>query len=270
MKTPYVNPQRTLEFFRQAFKSEQGDLARQYLASRQIELSTVELFQVGYCPIAYLGYGAWKRRVIFPLVDAYQNCIGFSGRLLTQKVKDEYDNEWVLELGTNRPLRVNYKNGEKWESDDRILYHDAIPKSSYLFGFNETKKYIKKENFVVVVEGQFDFLSMYQSGIKNVVGMLSATLTEHHITMLSRYCDFIIFMFDADDAGFKALQRTGNSITMNYDFIRLPDGYDPHDFIVKHGIDPIKYGIETALKRKDSLYLDKEKEELQAVIALLK
>lgn len=122
-------------------------------------------------------------RVIIPIYDAYGRPIAITGRTLLDK--DEC-----------KSLRVNKYDGTKFS------------KGSCLFGLNVVKKDIRKNNAVLVVEGNFDVISAYQSGIKGVVGAGGSWLTKKQIRILSRYTNRIFLCLDNDEAGRMATERT--------------------------------------------------------------
>ena len=101
-----------------------------------------------------------------------------------------------------------------------------------------SKNNCRQEEHVYIVEGYFDFLSLYQHGVKNVVASLGTALTTEHIRLLKGYAKKVILVFDSDEAGINAAKRSIN-ISINegieLKILVLPQGKDPDSFIMEYG-----------------------------------
>lgn len=189
-----------------------GKRALEYLEKdRGLKQSTIKEFQLGYSPedsrfidkflvgkkkfspkdieLAGIGiaqggglYDRFSGRVIFPLFDHRGNPIGFAGRVLPWDKRE---------------------TGKYINSPETPIYH----KSSVLFGLNLTRPIIKKKKVAIVVEGELDLISSYQSGIKNVVAIKGSALTEEQVRLLSRFAPKFILALDSDFAGDVAARR---------------------------------------------------------------
>ena len=110
-------------------------------------------------------------------LDLYNNIvkvIGFAGRAIDSNETAKYIN-----------------------SPETQIYN----KSKVLYGLNVTKNDISQLNSVIIVEGYFDFLQLYQAGIKNVVAVSGTSFTEKHAKLIKRYCKEIFIAYDGDNAG---------------------------------------------------------------------
>lgn len=219
-----------------------GKKALSYLTEKRgLRLDTIKAFGVGFSPndpivltdflqkkgftkneildsgIAYQrGSNVFDRfwgRVVFPLYDHRGNIVGFSGRLL--------------------PTDKRENAGKYINSPETLVYH----KSQLLFGLNFSKKFIKQEGFVVVVEGELDLISPYQAGYRNIVAIKGTALTEQHVKLLARFTNKIIFALDSDVAGNEAAKR-GIKIAQNEGLellvANLGDYTDPDDMVRKN------------------------------------
>lgn len=196
-----------------------GKGALDYLQKdRGINLESIKDFQLGYAPensyiiskflvekkkfnpkdIQTAGIGIPKNgniydrlngRVIFPLFDHRGNPIGFAGRIMP---------------GDRR------ETGKYINSPETPLYH----KSSVLYGLNLSRSYIKKKKVAIIVEGELDVISSYQTGIKNVVAIKGSALTQEQVKLLSRFAEKFILALDKDTAG-DAAARRGLTIAQN-------------------------------------------------------
>lgn len=155
-------------------------------------------------------FDRFKGRVMFPIHSMSGRVLGFGGRILT-----------------NNEKAAKYLNSP--ESD---IYH----KSNILYGIYYAKKNIAKEDNCYLVEGYTDVISLYQSGIENVVSSSGTALTENQIRLINRLTKNITILFDGDAAGIKASIRGIDLILeqgMNVRVLMFPDSDDPDSFAKK-------------------------------------
>ena len=153
-------------------------------------------------------YDVFRDRVMFPIADPSGRVIGFSGRLLHPDDK--------------APKYVN--------SPESPLFK----KSEALFGYHRAKEGIRKMDFSLIVEGQFDVVLAHQAGYHNTVAVSGTALTPHHVSLLSRLSNRCVLALDADRAGIAAVKKAAAvmlSRGMDVKVARLPDGEDPADII---------------------------------------
>lgn len=152
-------------------------------------IKAFDLFEAG---ISYSRNGKafdfFKNRIMFPLSDQRGNIVGFSGRSLSD---------------SDMPKYINTK--------DTVVYH----KGSLFFGLDHSREEIKKENQAIVVEGEFDCLSAFKIGIKNVVAIKGTALTENQANLLARFTDKVTLALDQDTAGFEATKRSLSVLEKN-------------------------------------------------------
>jgi DNA primase len=113
-------------------------------------------------------------------------------------------------------------------------------KSKHLYGFNLAKQYIRESKQVILVEGYFDMISLYQNAIGNVVASLGTALTENQINLLRRFSDKIFMFYDMDKAGIEATIRgTEKMFEQNIIpyIVNAGKSKDPDDFIRENGIE---------------------------------
>lgn len=155
-------------------------------------------------------YDTLRNRFIFPIYSTQGDLLAFGGRA----------------FGDEMPKYIN--------SPEHILFK----KREVLYGLFLSAKYIRSKDYVIVVEGYMDFLSLYQAGIKNVVATLGTALTEGHARILKRYTKNIILLFDGDEAGKKATEKSLPILLQESLYVKtlsLDEGVDPDDFINQFG-----------------------------------
>ena len=238
------------DFFQDTLQSlRQGEEGRKYLAMRGLSAETIQVYRLGFAPDSWnsLGlylqkkgvdlrlaemvglvaprkdagpsgdpssfYDRFRRRVIFPIINETGRVCGFGGR--------------VLERGTPEedPAPPKYLN-----SPESPVYS----KGHMLYGLNVAKGAIREREMAVIVEGYMDLLSLYQEGIKNVVASLGTALTPAQVSLLGRFTQAALLVFDADEGGKRATERSLDLFLQEKMFLKiatLPPGDDPDSFI---------------------------------------
>jgi len=160
-------------------------------------------------------YDRFRGRIIFPIFESNMHVIGFGGRVLDDSM----------------PKYLN--------SPETRLYN----KSRSLYGLHLAKLKGRQSEAVYIVEGYFDLLALHQHGIQNSVATLGTSITAGHVQILRGFIGKngkIILVFDSDDAGIKAAQRSIEVFDKGYidaQILVLPEGYDPDSYLFEFGVD---------------------------------
>ena len=242
------------------WETEEGKtIALSYFKERELHDDIIKKFQLGYSPEkknAFTEYALakgyekeileksgisifpenspngidrFRERVIFPIHS-------FSGR--------------VLGFGA-RILKSNVKTAKYLNSPETEIYH----KSNVLYGLNQSKQAISRENLCLLVEGYMDVISLHQSGIENVVASSGTALTTEQIKLIKRLTENVTILFDGDAAGIKASFRSIDMLLsegMNIRVVLFPDGDDPDSFARKNPRD----FVEDFIKNKAKDFID--------------
>jgi len=263
-KWAYHLNQIVAEYFHQNLKDERkGMLARNYLKSRDIFFEKNTQHFLGYADDNWDGlvrhlrdkkapldlaaemgllkrredggyYDFFRHRVMFPIMTpapyrAEDIVAAFSGRTFGEPKTAE---------GREPPAK--YIN-----SPDSLVYH----KSYTVYGLNIAAENIRRENEVILVEGNLDVVRLHQEGIKNAVAPLGTALTSGHLKLLFRYTKNFVVIFDGDDAGKAAAARSlplflEASIVPRV--VSLAKGEDPDSFVRKNGAEALRGLIKNA------------------------
>ena len=160
-------------------------------------------------------YDRFRDRLMFPIHNTKGNVIGFGGRVLSDKDNPKYLNS------PETPL---------------------FSKSKELYGLYHCRKYSRRIDYILVVEGYMDVIALHQQGITSVVATLGTATTPAHLQVLSRSAETIVFCFDGDkagrDAAWKALKTSLPAITAGLliKFLILPNGEDPDTLIKRESV----------------------------------
>ena len=156
-------------------------------------------------------YDRFRDRVMFPIFTVSGKPVAFAGRILKKK-----DNV-----------------GKYVNSPDSIIYS----KTNELYGLFQAKQTIARTDMCYLVEGQMDVISMYQSGIENVVASGGTALTKPQIRLIQRFTSNITVLYDGDAAGIHAALRGIDMFLeegFNVKVVLLPDGEDPDSYAQTH------------------------------------
>ena len=234
-------------FARQLRDSPEAQVARDYLASRHLELEVVLPLGLGYAPRsnalldAMKGLGVrdavlleagllvkredgtllprLRGRLLFPIHDLRARVVAFGGRI----------------LGEGEPKYLN--------SPDSPVFH----KGKLLYNLPVAKHAMRKAERAILVEGYFDVLRLSLAGIEEVVAPLGTGLTPEQAQLLQRHAPHVTLLYDSDDAGLRATFRAGDELLrqgLRVSVATLPPGEDPDTLVQKRGA----AGLEAILK----------------------
>ena len=173
----------TIKEFMLGFAPSNDDLLLNYLKKK--EFTQKEIISSGVFSNSQYGrpYNRFKNRLVFPLLNHRADVCGFSGRILPDADKNQ----------------AKYINSPETE-----IYH----KSDMVFGLNLSKNNIRETQTCLITEGEFDMISPYQAGIKNIVAVKGTAFTTGQLQLLKRFCSTLILALDSDIAGNTAALRS--------------------------------------------------------------
>lgn len=225
-------------YFESSLWGKSSQTAIKYLKSRKIEKSIAQMFGIGFAPPGWDGlikaasskgikpsdleraglaikkegyYDRFRNRLMIPIRTIAGRVVGFGGRVLPGDDSSKY---------INSPETEVYKKG-------RILY-----------GLDISKNDVRAKNEAVVVEGYFDLITLYQSGIENMVAASGTGFTVEQAALLARFCERVVLLYDSDSAGIKAAFRACGILYnsgLEPRLVRLPRGFDPDSFVRDRG-----------------------------------
>ena len=172
-------------------------------------------------------------RIIFPIKNLTGDVIAFGGRNINNENTAKY---------INSPETEFYKKGR------------------HIFNLDKAKSARNNEQEVIVVEGYMDVISIYSSGIKNVVSNSGIALTENQINLIWRFFSKPVICLDGDKSGQKASLRIAENLLQfikennKINFINLPNNLDPDDFIKEKGRRNFENLIKTSLPIEEFIW----------------
>ncbi len=241
------------QYFRKTMEDPlKGGAARQYLKSRALQPETIKRFGLGYAPNDWDAlvqalrkarfsdavldasglirssdrgrrYAFFRDRLVIPIRDTSGNIVAFGGRDLS--------NEPNVAKYINTPENPVYK------------------KSRVLYGLYEARDAMRAEKRAILVEGYFDLMRCFDSGIECVVAPCGTALTQEQAKLIKRYVNEVVVVFDGDAAGVRAALRGIGLLTdagLTVRALLLPKGQDPDDFIRAEGPERFRQEIDAA------------------------
>jgi DNA primase len=247
-----VNEKAAMVFSQYLRESPGAKAATAYLHNRGVSEDILSRFRIGYAPAVeiegwnYLSgkltaaesktaieagllvekenggtYDRFRDRIVFPISDISGRVCGFGGRI----------------VGEGQPKYLN--------SPESPIFS----KSKLLLGLYQQKEDIRRKNEAVLVEGNFDLISLVAGGCTNVVAPLGTALTREQLRLIKRFAERVTLLFDGDVAGTKAAARSVPFFLAEQIAGRvalLPDEHDPDTFIREKGLAELNRLLEKA------------------------
>jgi DNA primase len=182
----------------------------------------------GASPNGY--YDRFRHRLMFSVMDPRGRVIAFSGRALAP-VPDE---------GGARPDASREPPPKYINSPESPVYL----KKSNLFGLWQARHAIRQEERAVLVEGNFDVVSLHARGVTNVVAPLGTAFTEEQAVLLRRYAISVTLLFDGDAAGRKAAraaEKPCEDADIDAKVATLPERVDPDELVRTKGVEALRH-----------------------------
>ena len=167
-------------------------------------------------------YDRFRNRLMFPIIDVRGNIIGFGGRVMDDST----------------PKYLN--------SPETVIFN----KRKNLFALNIARK--SKLGYLILVEGYMDAIALHQYGFDCAVASLGTSLTEEHATLISRYVEQVVLIYDGDEAGQRATKRAIPILEkagIRVKVLQMKDAKDPDEFLKKFGADKFKLLLEESSNR---------------------
>ena len=153
------------------------DAAHPYLTERGLTTETIAHFGVGFCT----GKGIMAGRIAIPIHNEQGELVAYAGR-------------WP---------------GEPPEGEGKYKLPAGFHKSLVVYNLHRARDFAK-DSGLIVVEGFFDCMRLYQAGIPNVVALMGSSLSDEQETLLVAAVGpqgKVALMFDEDEAGWKGREE---------------------------------------------------------------
>ncbi len=231
----------TLKGFRMGYAPYGWDSLAQYL--RKSGLSHVAAETVGLLAPRRNGpghYDRFRHRLMFGVVDLRGKVVAFSGRSLPEPSDADLARAELSSMGSAAEEPAKYIN-----SSESPIYR----KRETVFGLFQARDSVRRSDECVLVEGNFDVMSLHARGIDNVVAPLGTAFTREQAALIKRYSQNVTLLFDGDSAGRRATVASREPCEAEGLYARvatLPDGVDPDDLVRQKGPDALRAMLKSA------------------------
>ena len=249
-----------VDFFNKNLLTQNSKEALNYLLKRGVKKNIIEEFKLGFVP--------WKNNFHEDLLKKYsEEEINLTGLYY----KNDKTGKYIDRFNSRIIFPINNISGHTIAFGGRIIREDKFAKyinspetefykkGNIIFNLDKAKKLRSETDDVLIVEGYMDVLSVYSTGIKNVISNSGTALTERQISLIWKFFSKPIICLDGDSSGQKAALRIAEKLFPLINekdkifFSILPEGKDPDDFIKQNG-------------KESLLKLLKEKEIIQSFV----
>jgi len=188
-------------------------------------------------------YDAFRARIVFPICDPVGRVVAFGGRVLDGEIQPKY---------LNSPETPIYQKGR------------------FLYAYHLAKNAIKDRGYAIITEGYMDAIACHQFGFTNTVASLGTAFTDAMARLLKRLCTRVVFLYDGDEAGQRAMYA-GTQVLLAHDLqvrvVALSAEDDPDSLLRREGAealgrrierapDPFDYFAELAARQHDRTTLE--------------
>ncbi|MFN7727704.1 MAG: DNA primase [Bdellovibrio sp.] len=212
----------TIQSFQIGYATEEWDGLTHFLKSKGVSMSLAEEARLIKARKEGGGYfDLFRDRLMFPILNPMGEPIAFGGRVILQ----------------GEPKYLNSPET------------GVFTKGKVLYGMSQAARYVRSEDQVLIVEGYMDVVSLAQSGIQQCVATMGTALTPEHGKILGRMTKNVIALFDGDQAGLTAAERSLPILLaaeLHPKGLVLPDDMDPDDFIKAKGPEALKQMLDRA------------------------
>ena len=229
-------------WYRQVLEvTKEAQIARDYLAQRNISKETQESFCIGYAPKVSDHILTWAKRHNFSVQELIDAGIVKEGNSKDDKPYHRFAGRLMFAIKdsagrvvgfSGRQLVANKRSGKYVNSPETEIFK----KGNILYGLDKAAAHITKSAHreAILCEGQIDCIRLHTSGFPIAVAPQGTAFTAEHAAVLKRYADSAVLVFDDDAAGHKATIKAAGilfAVGMPVRVISLPDGDDPDTFL---------------------------------------
>lgn len=220
-------------------KTVEGEEALNYLHERGFTDDLIKEREIGYAPDnSHFCHDFLEKK-------GYDIELAFEAGLLSRNEEnftyfDRFRNRIMFPLKNGQGRIVGYSGRTYTNQEPKYLNSPETPifqKRRILYNLNKARKFIRKQDEIILLEGFMDVIKSDYAGLKQVVASMGTQLSQEHITFLKKLTQNVTLMFDGDYAGKEATIKTGQALLnqgLNVFVVQLPSGMDPDDYIRKY------------------------------------
>ena len=276
-------------WFATQLNSNLGNKAYDYLINdRKLSKNIIEQFELGFAPDSWTSLYEYLLKVKGFSYEAILNAGLIISKDNKNKVFDRFRNRLIVPIYDSQSRVVAFTGRTLDGSNPKYLNSpetDVFEKGKILYGLDKASSNIRKKDLAIVVEGNFDVISLHAKGINNCVAAQGSSLSKYQISQLCRCTDNknIVINFDSDNAGISATKRIIAEVEslslnqqINLKILQLSGFKDPDEYLNQNSaadyfnlIENASFWIDWEL---DQIFLNKDLskvENFQSVVTAL-
>lgn len=218
----------------------EGEEALKYLTDRGFSADIIKKEKIGITP----NMRDFTKNALlnqnFSMESAYQAGL-VSRNEENFSYYDRFVSRIMIPIKNHQNYIVGYTARSLDGSEPKYLNTPETPvfqKRELLFNLSDARKFIRKQDEIILMEGHLDVIKVKMTDVQNIVGLMGTALSGENINLIKRLASNVTLMFDSDNAGRKAATSVGETLLfegLNVFIIQLPEGEDPDEYIEKHG-----------------------------------
>lgn len=218
----------------------EGESALKYLMDRGFSAEIIRKEKIGITPDMRDFTKNALLEQNFSLENAYQAGL-ISRNEENFSYYDRFVSRIMIPIKNHQNYIVGYTARTLDGSEPKYLNTPETPifqKRELLFNLSDARKFIRKQDEIILMEGHLDVVKVKMTEVQNIVGLMGTALSNENINLIKRLASNVTLMFDSDNAGRSATISVGETLLqngLNVFIIQLPNGQDPDEFIVKNG-----------------------------------
>lgn len=218
------------------------NVAKQYLADREVPNDVVTKYGFGYAP------EAWDYLLTRLGRKHNEKKLEAAGLIVPRKTGtgfyDRFRNRLMIPIHTETGALVGFGGRSLDGSDPKYLNSPESPelfnKSRLLYNLHRSKDAMRRIDRAILVEGYFDAIAIDHAGVPGVIASMGTSLTAGQASLLKRFTTKVVIAYDGDAAGRNATLRAAQvllSAGLTVSALDLQGEKDPDSLIQKHGTD---------------------------------
>ncbi len=269
------------QFYHQMLLAQENQRSFLYVEKRGINRQTATEFKLGYAADAWNVLEEYLLKKGYP--DKYIKMSGLIKRSSTDRYYDLFRHRIIFPISRYDGEIVGF--GGRVMDDSLPKYINTPETEIYskrrnLYGLYQAREAIRKENQVLLVEGYMDCIKIHQNEIRNCAAILGTATTAEQGSLLRRYAEKVLILYDGDEAGQRETMRSAEVLQeqgLKVEIVTLPGGKDPDDYLELYGkeefshyiqnnkVNYLGFKINRYISQVKEMNLDKQKEIINAV-----
>ncbi|CAD2075554.1 DNA primase [Jeotgalicoccus aerolatus] len=218
----------------------EGEKPLQYMLDRGFSPELIRSEKIGFAPnMSYFAKNAL-------LEQGYNEETAYQAGLLSRNEEnfsyyDRFVGRIMIPIKNHQGHHVGFTARSVDGSEPKYLNTpetEIFKKRELFFNLHDARKYVRKLDNIILMEGHLDVLKVKMTKVKHIVATMGTELSQENLNLLERLASNVTIMFDGDSAGRNATLKVGDILLqrgMNVYVQKIPDKMDPDEYIETYG-----------------------------------